>query len=248
MTTSIGVWEIDGARPQRLLSGQVDLEAHLEAWIEQDPALVQAGLTIVGRQVWTEGGPLDLLAIDPQGRWVVIEIKRGQVLRDTIAQALDYASCIARMSVDELREQVDPYLSKHGHGSTSSLDAIMRDRQGGLEEEGDQRDIDIIVVGTGTDRGLERMVEFLSRSGDIAITVVSFQVFETAQGNRVLVRELTESDVPPVKRRDGVTLEDVYRRADSKGTGQVVRRIVTTAEELGLYPRPWKSSVMLAPP
>ncbi len=46
----------------------IDLEQHLETWIENDPALVQAGLEIVGRQMAIDGGRLDLLAIDPLGR------------------------------------------------------------------------------------------------------------------------------------------------------------------------------------
>ena len=40
-------------------------ERHLEEWIEKDPALLQGGLAIVGRQIVLEGGRLDLLALDP---------------------------------------------------------------------------------------------------------------------------------------------------------------------------------------
>jgi RecB family endonuclease NucS len=67
------------------------------------PAYWRKGLTIVGRQFMTAAGPLDLLARDPQGRWVVIEIKRGVLRRETVAQALDYAACLAAFPSDELR-------------------------------------------------------------------------------------------------------------------------------------------------
>ena len=97
------LWQVTDETPQKLTRGGIDLETHLEDWIERDPSLLQNGLTIVGRQVAVEGGTLDLLALDPQGRWVVIEIKRGRVLRKTIAQALDYAACITRLPDDELR-------------------------------------------------------------------------------------------------------------------------------------------------
>jgi RecB family endonuclease NucS len=40
---------------------------------------------VVGRQIDLEGGRLDLLAIDPQGRWTIIEIKRGTLRREAIA-------------------------------------------------------------------------------------------------------------------------------------------------------------------
>jgi len=55
---------------------------------------------VVGRHSDLEGGRLDVLAIDPQGRWTISEIKRGALRRATIAQALDDASCIAALSAD----------------------------------------------------------------------------------------------------------------------------------------------------
>lgn len=74
--SELGIWRITPEGPQRLAPGNVDFEGYLEDWIAQDPSLIESGLTIVGRQVRTEAGPLDLLALDPQGTWVVIELKR----------------------------------------------------------------------------------------------------------------------------------------------------------------------------
>lgn len=65
---SVGIWQIAEHRPQRLTGSRVELEKHLEDWIENDPGLLEAGLTIVGRQNHCEAGPLDLLAVGPQGR------------------------------------------------------------------------------------------------------------------------------------------------------------------------------------
>ena len=98
----IGLWQAAAEGPRKIESGAVDLEANLEAWIERDPGMLQHGLTIVGRQIQVAGGRFDLLALDPQGRWVVIEIKAGTVYRGTVTQALDYASCIATMPQPEL--------------------------------------------------------------------------------------------------------------------------------------------------
>ena len=73
---AIGLWQIAEAGPARLVVASVAAERDLEDWIERDPALLERGLVIVGRQLRLEGGPLDLLTLDPQGRWVLIEIKR----------------------------------------------------------------------------------------------------------------------------------------------------------------------------
>jgi len=110
----LGVWRIGEAGPERVQPAAIDFEKRLESWIEADPDLVETGLRIVGRQVQTEGGVVDLLAVDPQGRWILIEIKRDRLYRDTLAQALDYASCIATMSAEELRDKVRDYLGEPG--------------------------------------------------------------------------------------------------------------------------------------
>lgn len=102
--SELGIWRIAPEGPQRLPPGNVDFEEQLEDWIAQDPSLVESGLTIVGRQVGTEARPLDLLAVDPQGTWVVIELKRERLYREALAQAPDYAACIAQMPAESQRE------------------------------------------------------------------------------------------------------------------------------------------------
>ena len=72
--TGIGLWSIADGMPARLTADEVERERFLEDWIEADPDLLERGLTIVARQLRLEGCPLDLLAIDQQGRWVLIEI------------------------------------------------------------------------------------------------------------------------------------------------------------------------------
>ena len=47
-----------------------------------------------------------MLAIDPQGRWRIIEIKRGRKVRKDLAQALDCGSSLAYEPPDSLRSQL----------------------------------------------------------------------------------------------------------------------------------------------
>ena len=236
----VSVWQVAAEEPTKLQAAAIELEKHLENWIEKNPSLLQEGLTIVGRQVRLEGGPLDLLAVDSQARWVVIELKRGTLYRDAITQALDYASSIATMPSELLSQKVTEYLDRRRQAVLPSL----------RESVDDQRAVSIIVVGTGRDPGLERIVGYLASTYQVPITVVSYEVFELASGQRVLVRELTETEVnppapPSMPQR---TVEDVCALADRNGIGEGFRAILAAAQRHNLYPRPWKKSVMYAPP
>jgi hypothetical protein len=73
-----------------------------------------AGLHLVGRQTETEGGPLDLLGVDDDGRLVVFELKRGNLTRDAVAQAIDYASYLDGLEHDELCRHVSDGSGKGG--------------------------------------------------------------------------------------------------------------------------------------
>lgn len=240
----MGLWQINGGRPQALQPSRVDLEAQIEDWIEQDPDLLQRGLTIVGRQIHVDGGILDLLAVDPQGNWVIIEIKRGTVYRDTVTQALDYTASIARMPYESLARKVQDNLKLRGKNP-----AILTDLDIDEDAGSTNRDVSIFVVGTNKAPDLDRIVGFLAERSDLAINVVTFEVFELASGERVLLRELTEADFEEAAEstKPRVSLEDLVDLAERHGNGSHVRALLSIAERLGFYARPYKQSIMFTP-
>lgn len=99
MSTKIEAWEIVDGQLKTVrssLPGEGRTEAlDLERWIMSDPSIVRTGLRVIGNQVRTDSGPLDILAIDESGDLVIIELKRDQLPREALAQAVDYASDVA---------------------------------------------------------------------------------------------------------------------------------------------------------
>jgi hypothetical protein len=248
--SGIGLWRIKDAAPSRLSISSVGLEQHLEAWIERDPSLLEHGLTIVGRQLRTEAGPLDLLAIDPQGRWVLIEIKRDRLRREVLAQAIDYASCLHGLDSETLRRHCDAYLNGRGHGDLAS---VLQQRGRTLDDDEDL-ELVIYLVGTGIDPGLERMVAFLGDNAKFEIRVVTFSVFGEEETGLMLAREIHEqvSVEAAATRRGGgdrvPSAEELLERADRHGSGHIARPIIEAAEEVGLYLRRYSRSVTVGPP
>ncbi len=238
----LGVWTVDGDAPRRVARSRVDLEKNLEDWIASDASLLADGLTVVGRQVWLDGGPLDLLAIDWQDRWVVIELKRERLYRDAITQALDYASSIAQMDSEDLEALLRPGLA--ALGDAEELSQTVR-RQ--LEGEDGAREVAVLLAGVGVDAGLERIVAHLGGYG-VPISIVSFEVFEPQDGPRLLIREVTEEDTRP-PRRSGrrYSVEAVRRLAAASGLGEQFDRFVAMAEAAGLAVQPLQKAVRIAP-
>ena len=84
----------------------------LEPWIASQPDIVASDLLIVGRQAATRSGPIDLLGIDSSGNTVIIELKRDELPRESLAQAIDYASDVAGWTVERLNEVCLAYMHK----------------------------------------------------------------------------------------------------------------------------------------
>ncbi len=242
--TDLGMWRVDGDMPRRVGRSGVGLERRLEDWIASDSSLLAEGLTVVGRQVHLEGGPLDLLAIDWQDRWVVIELKRERLYRNALAQALDYASSIAGMDSDELEELLQPGLSTLG--DTEELTRAVR---GQLDRESEGRDVAVLLAGVGVDAGLERIVEHLGGYG-VPITIVSFEAFEPEDGPLLLIREVTEEQtgVPRRAQRPRRTIDEIRRLAAEEGVAEPFDRFLGMVRDAGLEVQPYRRAVMIAPP
>ncbi|HHY70236.1 MAG TPA: DUF91 domain-containing protein [Thermoanaerobacterales bacterium] len=108
MTTEIKTWEIINGELREVKS---DLAAEgrtepydLEEWIASNPEILGTDIAIIGRQVTTRSGPLDLLGIDRNGNTVIIELKRDKLPREALAQSIDYAADIAEWDIDKINE------------------------------------------------------------------------------------------------------------------------------------------------
>lgn len=229
--------------PKKVSRSSIGLEKYLEDWVVRDVSLIGEGLTLVGRQVRIDDGILDLLAIDSQDRWVVIELKAGMLQSSALHQALYYASSLARLDADELREKLDgKKLSEFG--DKSKLSERLNQQ---LRNEEEQREIALMLVGAGISAGVGRMNEFLGRFG-IPIEIVSFEVFRPNEGPQLLIREVIEEPAEPTTPKRKLTVEAIRSMARDAGVEEQFDRFVSMSEQAGLPVQPQRRSVRIAPP
>ena len=203
----IEVWTVDGSQVTRLAkSNRMESELLLEDVLVENPGLLLEDLILVGRQTPTEGGPLDLLGVDGDGRLVVFELKRGTLSREAVAQVIDYASYLDNLDLTDLAEHISENSGKHG------IDKIddFPDWYGKQEFEGSEsleslKPLRMVLVGLGVDDRTERMTRFLAENSGMDISLLTFHGFEydgkTILAKRVEVEGSEDSDARPARRR-----------------------------------------------
>ena len=174
-------------------------EVVLQKWLEANPdgILEEGRLLIIGREVQTDlGGFIDLLGLDRQGNVVVVELKRDRTPRDTIAQALEYASYAERLDADALErilrayEQDDSLSLADQHRKCFALDEV--------EAVAFNKDQRLVIVGQTVTPQVRQTAAFLGAKG-IRTSCVEFTLFQADGGRRLLSQEIVvgESSAKP---------------------------------------------------
>lgn len=166
------IWRVSDA-PAPLITTRLASEQLLEDMIVRDPRILSSEWMLIGRQERTnDGGIVDLLAIAPDGSLVLIELKRDRTPRDVVAQALDYAEWVSRLTADRL---VKIY-ARFSNGGR--LEDAFQSRFGAvLDEEALNQSHQIVLVAAELDPATERIVSYLN-ARDIPINVMFFTVFQ----------------------------------------------------------------------
>ncbi|MFA5061405.1 MAG: DUF4268 domain-containing protein [Candidatus Pacearchaeota archaeon] len=189
MATEIKLWQVEGGK---LVPSEISMaEAKrtevndLEKWIKSNSEILGNDIALIGEQIMTKRGPLDFLGIDRSGNLVIIELKRDKLHREALAQAIDYASDLSSWDYDKLNPECEKFTGK-------SIYDVLRENfdleESSLEEISFNNAQKILLVGTGVDESLQRMVEWLSDKYDISINVLILKYTKTKRGDEILAR------------------------------------------------------------
>lgn len=183
----IKLWAIEGSEVETLnaVSGTKS-EKFLEDALVKQPDLLLEDLILVGRQTPTEGGPLDLLGVDGNGRLVVFELKRGTLSRDAVAQVIDYASDLDGMELNSLTEHISQMSGNYGIEKIENFQDWYSQGFGELES---LKPLRMFLVGLGVDDRTERMVKFLTENSGMDISLLTFHGFNY-EGKTILAKRV----------------------------------------------------------
>lgn len=189
MAISQTIWSLDDKK--QLLTASLISEKELEDLLAEHIEILNPDWLLIGRQVRTVAGKyIDLLCMNHEGDMVVVELKKDMTPREVTAQAIDYASCVADMKLEQLAEL---YLQLSGE--TETLNQAYERKYGTkLDEDGINQNVKMVIVATQMDDSTERIIRYLRDKYEVDINILFFNVF--AHGTqRLLSRVWFEEDV-----------------------------------------------------
>lgn len=189
MPLELKIWNIDNDTPQEVVPVAMDYETRLETILYKDISIASPNWLLIGRQVNTSfGGFIDLLAIDRDGKLIVIELKKDMTPREVMAQLLDYASWVQELRADDVSQIFDKFQEKYNGNVAESLDAAFCAKFNVSQMPQDINDEhELVVVAAELDNSTERIVAYLADNYNVPVNAVFFRVFKDGD-NEFLTR------------------------------------------------------------
>ena len=187
MATEIKTWQLVNGKLTQVSSSLADNgrkeRDDLEVWIKSSPEILGTDIAIIGEQVQTKSGPLDFLGIDRYGNLVIVELKRGKLPREVLAQAIDYASDISTYEPETLNEICLAYTKQ-----TLSDYLTEKFPETNFDEVAVNQAQRLLLVGFSIEESLRRMIEWLSEKYSLGINAVALHYIKTKNGDELLSR------------------------------------------------------------
>ena len=166
------LWIIDNP-PIEVETSRLTNEKQLEDMIESELGILADDWMLIGRQIHTGSGHVDLLAIAADASLVLIELKRDKTPRKVIAQTLDYALWLERLTPQDVAELYE----RNNDGASLSEAFQTRFERFVDADEPINHTHQLVVVASTLDPRSERIVRYLNGQG-VPINVLTFEVFQ----------------------------------------------------------------------
>ena len=180
MAINTKVWKLNGTETEELNDKGFDLESHLEEVIFYNSRLISEDWLLIGRQVSTGFGFIDLLAIDRNGDLVLLELKKDRTPREVIAQALDYGSWVKDIDDAKIAEIFHKYQEKYIFDKEpTSLDIYFEENFNMSLPDPINTSHSLVVVAASMDDSSERIVNYLEEYYQVNINFVLLRTFQS---------------------------------------------------------------------
>ncbi len=208
------IWKDEGGDWSLLSPVGFPDEATLHRLVADAPQLLPLSgsprLAVVGTEVVLGGGRADIVAIEPTGRLVIVEIKLAQNAesrRAVVAQILTYAAHLRGLSPETVEELLRTYLAGRGYGSlfeaaqsveqAADLDAEEFDAalEGSLTSGGFR----LVIVLDEAPPELVKLTGFLEAvTSELIVDLITVQSYQIGDSRIVIPRRVDPEREPSI--------------------------------------------------
>jgi len=188
----------------------LDLEKHLECWLEKSPwAIAQEPLIWIGRQTTASQDDStifpDLIGIDKDGNIVVVELKKGRAPREVIAQILEYASWANNLTDEAILNMATSFVSHDHDQKETRFDEMFIEKFEVDEFPSINQTQRLFIIAEEIPPRIANVCRFLRTSHGLDINCVEFSVFQTESGEILVNSEkvVGQEDVKEPKKKIG---------------------------------------------
>ena len=164
----------------------IELESHLESWLENSPWALFEGEPIlwIGRQTSANVEERtifpDLLGVNSEGNLVIVELKRSKAPRDVVAQLLEYAAWAKELSDEQIQRIAATYFQTVKKDTTlqDAFSEVFEDEMPALN-----RRLRLFVIAEEIPGSVLRVCRFLRTSHGMDISCLAVSTFQTESGD-----------------------------------------------------------------
>lgn len=227
------IFRLDGDRLIIAEETDVELEQHLEIWIENSPwAVIQNELVLwINRQpsAQNEEGTIfpDLLGVDAEGNLVIIEFKRGKTPREVVAQLLEYAAWADERSDMQIREIAESYFETRDGFQEKTFDDAFKNVFETDELPPLNQSLRLFIVAEEIQPRVAHVCRFLRTAYKMDVSCIAVSKFQTESGDEIVSMETKVGDegIVTPKTRQQRTSQTSQWRGD-KGVREIVLEAV----------------------
>lgn len=160
---------------------EFDQEKEISYILAENIHVVHPNFKVIGTEVATsDGGRIDILAIDDDGNLIILELKKDKGNRKVVAQILDYASYISEITTEKLEKII---ISK------GKDPEIFRSQIDNFANNTDDINHKLYIVTSERDASLKRIIDYLTFR---AVPINSIYCKKISDANYIVIdKELT---------------------------------------------------------
>lgn len=224
------------AKPIGLAEAGLKERQHLQEWVIEHPEVLGPDVKIVAFEFgsWAahtgtlERDRLDVLALDGDGRLMVVELKRDKAPDTVDMQALKYAALVSRFTRDDLERVHAQHLTKR-RGEV--VDAVVAGAE--LDEwatitEDSLRLPRIVLMASEFPKTVTATVVFLHQQLGLDVQLLAFQAYQTATEVLITVSQ----HYPPPEIEEFVLSPEVNEARQQRTEKQTRQREASTVSRL----------------